>query len=104
VKISPVHTPSDHWSPTIGYRRSTSNQDISVFDFDDDVNIEPTRTPCKRTSFEKKTTSDVEPKPVIPMTVPSISLTRVSVPPPSDDEEVCLFDHEIFFVRHIFTF
>jgi hypothetical protein len=99
--LPPVRATSpDQWSPTTGYRRSTSNQDTSVFDFDDDANLEPTRTPCKRTSFEKKTiTPDVEPKSRISIPVASISLSRVHVPPPSSvDDEVCFCDIEMFFI------
>jgi hypothetical protein len=119
-KTSPVHTTSlDNWSPIRGVRRSLSTQDTSVFDFDDDIIIEPTRTPCRRISFDKKTptdekkissdekkvpsdekkvSKDVEPKPRSPMTFPSITLTRVSVPSPSADDQVC-FSHNIFFLH-----
>jgi len=123
--LSPVRTTSpDHWSPIHGHRRSISNQDISVFDFDEDINIEPTRAPCKRTSFEKKTTSDIESepcisvekkttsdiesepcisvekkttpdtelKPCVSLSVPCISLTRVSIPSPSAEDQVCFYD------------
>ncbi|CAF1148263.1 unnamed protein product [Rotaria magnacalcarata] len=77
----------DQWSPTHGYRRSFSNQDTSVFDFDDDANDVPTETLPKRTSFEKKTTSDVEPKSRILMPSPSVSITRIIVPsPPANDQ------------------
>ncbi|CAF1052583.1 unnamed protein product [Rotaria sp. Silwood1] len=86
--LSPVRATSpDQWSPTHGYRRSISNQDTSVFDFDEDANDEPARTPSKRTSFEKKISLDVEPKPRISMSVPTVNLTRISVPPPSVDNE-----------------
>ncbi|UJR37518.1 hypothetical protein I4U23_030220 [Adineta vaga] len=65
IKSSPIDAKSpDDWSPIHGYRRSTSNQDTSVFDFDDDLNTQPTtRTPCRRVSLEKKISLDVEPKP-----------------------------------------
>jgi hypothetical protein len=88
--LSPVRATSpDQWSPTHGYRRSLSNQDTSVFDFDDDLNIQPTRTPCKRTSLEKKVSSDVAPKSSTTMSSPCISLTRVTVARPSTEDEVC---------------
>lgn len=101
-------SPSDHWSPTNEFRRSTSNQDISVFDFDEDVvNIEPTRTPCKRISIEKKSspitenkssptvekksTPVIESKPTPSKNVPAISLTRISIPSPSAEDRVWFF-------------
>jgi hypothetical protein len=60
-KLSPVNVPSpDRWSPTLGFRRSTSNQDISVFDFDDDIIVEPMPAPSRRMSFERKSVADVE--------------------------------------------
>jgi hypothetical protein len=60
-KLSPVNVPSpDQWSPTLGFRRSTSNQDISVFDFDDDIIVEPMPAPSRRMSFERKSVADVE--------------------------------------------
>jgi len=138
-QISPpaCETSPDHWPGIRGFRRSLSNQDTSVFDFDEDVHIEPTRELCRRTSFDKKTISDVEKKPIsdvekksipdvekksipdvekqsipdvqkttvpddesktfIPMAVPTISLTRVSIPSPSaEDDQVCFYDNEMF--------
>ncbi len=60
-KLSPVSEPSsDRWSFTHGHRRSTSNQDASVFDFDDDIIVEPMPAPGRRMSFEKKAIIDVE--------------------------------------------
>ncbi len=138
-------TSPDPWSPIRGFRRSLSVQDTSVFDFDEDVIIEPTRPLCRRISdvekksisdvekttisdveknsipdveknsisdveknsisdvenksisdVENKSISDVESKPCIPMTVPCIQLTRVSIPSPSaEDDQVCFYDNEI---------
>jgi hypothetical protein len=60
-KYSPLRVPSpDPWSPTAGYRRSTSNQDISVFDFDDDIVIEPMPPSSRRVSFERRSVTDAE--------------------------------------------
>ncbi|CAF0884230.1 unnamed protein product [Adineta ricciae] len=104
-EVSPIRQkPSDDWSPTPDYRRSTSNQDISVFDFDDDINTQPaTRIPCRRVSLEKKLTLDVEPKPKLksptktpppsspsPTTTcsPSITIPRVSIThPPAEAQD-----------------
>ncbi|CAF0783466.1 unnamed protein product [Adineta steineri] len=88
VKPAPIRSKSpDDWSPTHGYRRSISNQDVSVFDFDDDLIIQPTSTPPKRTPLEKKTTSDVEPKPRIvtppPKRTPLEKKTTTDVEPKS---------------------
>jgi len=54
--VSPARALSspEQWTPMNRFRRSTSNQDTSIFDFDEDVNIQPTRIICKRTSIEKK--------------------------------------------------
>lgn len=83
----------DDWSPTRGYRRSTSNQNTSVFDFDDDLNIQPTRTPSKRVSLEAKPVPSVEPKPRSMPSSPSVSLPRASPAPSSTSkEQVCLTD------------
>jgi len=115
-------TSPDPWSPIRGFRRSLSVQDTSVFDFDEDVIIEPTRPLCRRISdvekksisdvekttisdvekttisdVEKNSISDVESKLCIPMTVPCIHLTRVSIPSPSaEDDQVCFYDNEMF--------
>jgi hypothetical protein len=91
--LSPVRATSpDQWSPIRGYRRSLSTQDTSVFDFEDDINVEPTRTPCKRTSLDKKPVADVEPKPTIAMSVPAVAdvdpkpTTSMPVPSVADVE------------------
>ena len=97
---SPVRAASpDQWSPTPGYRRSTSTQDTSVFDFDDDIQIESTSTPApaKRISFEKKTSADVEPKPPIPKPASPVAINRMSVSSPSVVDEVKFFLLKISF-------
>ena len=93
---SPVHDASSvraasshQWSPTFTHHRSINNQDTSVFDFDDDVNNEPTRILSKRTSFEKKLTPDAEQNSLVLMSVPTVTLTRVHVPLSSVEDEVC---------------
>jgi hypothetical protein len=60
--------------------------------------IEPAQIPSKQTSLEKTKSSDVEPKPCLPMAVPSIILTRVSIPSPSVEDQVCFYDNKIFFL------
>lgn len=77
----------DSWSPTRGYRRSLSNQDTSVFDFDEDANDVPIRTLTKRTSFEKKIVPNVEKKPDTPLAPAPASVKRIIVPRPSTDDQ-----------------
>ena len=62
---------ADQLSPIPAYQRSNSNQDDSVFDFDDEIVPLPSKkTPTKRISLEKE----------------SKSLPSVTRPSPTEDE------------------
>ena len=58
----------------------------------------------KISTYEKKVSKDVEPKPCSPMTFPSITLTRVSIPSPSAKKikYVFIIINICFFIESIF--
>lgn len=95
-KSSPIRSTSpDRWSPSVDYRRSTSNQVSSVFDFDDDIIVESIRIPNKPMSIDKKPTEDIEMEAETKsdddsLPVPSVSVSQISAPTsPVEDDGVC---------------
>ena len=84
-KSSPIRPASpDRWSPSVNYRRPTSNRVSSVFDFDDDIIVESIQIPNKRMSTEKKPTEDMELETKSDDSVPvpsvSVSVSQMSAP------------------------